>query len=135
MDTFLSDKNTCRKLLFETRPAQYRPTLSRKERDRSHLRTYRTNRFGFRASLGFSSFSRSAASLTTPGIVRELLFKKEQLFVGGENKIGAAVFAWQNPIYENVGLEHARRPSEKRIYVCFNDQLHLPKQKGRPVSA
>jgi hypothetical protein len=96
------------------------------------LLTYRTSRFGFRESLGCSSFSRSAASFTALGIVQELLFAKEQLFVGCENKIGAAVFAGQSPIYVNVSFEHARlsfhafiaagnRLSEKRIYDCFHN--------------
>ena len=95
-------------LFLEARPAQHRPALRRLERNGGLRAALRTRGTRLRPHALAAPRTLRLALLAVLGVVLELLVVEELLLACGENKLGAAVDAFQH----SIGEFHGRLPSQ-----------------------
>jgi len=93
-------------LLLEADAAEDGAALGGLEGDRGFRAALRTGGPGLRAHPGAAAGALGLALLAVPGVIFELLVVEEQLLASGEDKLRAAVIAFQ----DSVGKLHGRLP-------------------------
>jgi hypothetical protein len=99
-------------LLLEASAAQYRSALGGLERNRSFLPALRTNGSGLRANPMTAARALRLALLAALGVIRKLFVVEENLLASRENKVGAAVNAFQ----DSIGKFHGRLPQSRGFH-------------------
>jgi len=96
-------------LLLEADAAEYGTALGWPEGDRRLLAALRADGARLGAHPGAGLGALRLARFAALGIVRELFVVEEELLAGGEDKLGVAIDALQNP----VGKIHVRLPQRR----------------------